>query len=64
MFSGLVSGELGRRFDLYTMATIGTLLAELGLVLSLLGYFLNSYNVIFGIAGVWGFTDCFFNVIV
>ncbi len=46
------------------MATIGTIIAEIALVLSLLGNFLENYTLCFFIGACWGFVDCWFNSLV
>ncbi|KRX00648.1 Major facilitator superfamily domain, general substrate transporter [Pseudocohnilembus persalinus] len=62
--SGLTSGTLATKFNLYNLATFGTLLAEVALVMSLFGCFFEKYVLVFFIAAIWGFADCYFNVIV
>jgi len=61
---GMLSGKLADKFNQYTLATLSTLISELALILSLLGYFLSNYVLCFFIGAAWGFADCIFNNLV
>lgn len=61
--SGVSSGRLVDRHDKYTLATFGTIIGELGLVLSTIGFFLKSYTMCFFIGAIWGFADCYCNTV-
>ena len=67
MISGFISGKLADKFNLYKLASLSTLFAEVALILSLIGIFMepgsNTYTFCFFIAGMWGLTDCFFSMI-
>lgn len=63
VISGILTGKLVGKFDRYNLATIGTILGELGLVLSTFGYFLKNYTMCFFIGSIWGFSDCYCNAI-
>ena len=71
VFAGLIIGIVSDKFNLYTLVTIGTLIAESALILSLITSFYKSYLMCFFLGGLWGmnityfiiigFTDCYFN---
>ncbi len=65
VISGITSGILSKKFNLYILATLGTLIAEVSLILGFLTLFLNSgkYTICFFIAAIMGFSDCYFNSI-
>lgn len=63
IISGLVSGRLADKFNVYKLATVGTFLCLIGLGFSFLGLFTYNYFMCFVIAAVWGFCDCFFQTI-
>lgn len=60
VISGLISGRLGDKFNVYKLATLGTLLCLLGVLFSFLGLFTDNYFVCFVISSIWGFCDCYF----
>ncbi|KAL4492406.1 hypothetical protein ABPG72_005541 [Tetrahymena utriculariae] len=62
--SGLISGRLGDKFNVFKLATFGTLICFLGVLLSFLGLFTDNYFVCFIIASVWGFSDCYFQTVI
>lgn len=64
VIAGLTSGRLADIFNLYKLATFGTLLAEAALVISLIASFKDSYALTFFVGAIWGFCDCYFNTIV
>ncbi|KAL4446012.1 hypothetical protein ABPG74_011004 [Tetrahymena malaccensis] len=64
VISGLISGRLGDKFNVYKLATFGTLICFLGILLSFLGLFTDNYFVCFLIASVWGFSDCYFQTVI
>jgi hypothetical protein len=72
--AGFVVGILSDKINLYTLITIGTLLAESALILSMIALFYKSYIICFFLGGLWGknskiiifigFCDCYFNGII
>jgi len=61
---GIISGKLADKVNQYVLALSGTLLAEIGLVISLLAFFLENYTVCFLMGFSLGLSDCFFNNVV
>jgi hypothetical protein len=51
-------------FDLYVLATVGTLIGEVGLILSMLNFFIRNYGLCFVIGSCLGFMDTFLNTVV
>ena len=70
VFAGLIIGIVSDKFNLYTLITIGTLIVESALILSLISSFYKSYLMCFFLGLLWGmkyyiliiigFTDCYF----
>ena len=71
VFAGVIVGIISDKFNLYTLITIGTLIVESALILSLISSFYKSYLMCFFLGGLWGmniiyliiigFADCYFN---
>ena len=72
VFAGLIIGIVSDKFNLYTLITIGTLIVESALILSLISSFYKSYLMCFFLGLLWGmkyyiliiigFTDCYFKI--
>lgn len=60
VISGIISGKLADKFNIYKVAVFATITCQIALLLSFLGLFTNSYLVCFLVASLWGFNDCFF----
>ena len=61
ILGGYINGKLNEKFNMIRLATVGTLLFELALGLSLYAYFLKSYVFCFFVGAAWGLSDCFMN---
>lgn len=61
--AGFTSGKIAAKFSKYKLATFSCFVALLALVLSIVGNYIVSYELIFLIAALWGFLDCFTKVI-
>ncbi|EAR85362.1 MFS transporter (macronuclear) [Tetrahymena thermophila SB210] len=59
VISGIISGKLADKFNIYKIAIIATITVQIALLLSFLGLYTNSYLVCFFVAACWGFNDCF-----
>jgi len=63
VLTGVTLGRITEKFNLYNLATVGTLLAEVAIVLSFLALFLKDYTLCFVVGGLWGVTDCYVNTV-
>ena len=54
VFAGLIIGIVSDKFNLYTLITIGTLIVESALILSLISSFYKSYLMCFFLGLLWG----------
>lgn len=61
IISGIATGYLSEKFNQYYLTTVGTLIVELALFMSLVTSFLDQFYLCFILAALWGFSDCFFN---
>jgi MFS family permease len=54
VFAGFVIGMVTDKVNLYTLITMGTLIVECALILSLISSFYESYIICFFLGGLWG----------
>jgi MFS family permease len=54
VLAGLVMNRVGDLFNRYRMASFGTVIVEVAIIISLLAYFLESYALCFVVSMLWG----------
>jgi hypothetical protein len=61
---GMAISWIGDKVDKYVVAAASTMIVEMGLILSLIGYYEQSYLLCFFAAACWGAGDCTSNSII
>ena len=54
VLTGLIMNRVGDKFNRYRMASFGTVIVEMAIIVSLLAYFLSSYPLCFLVSMLWG----------